>query len=52
MEKIIHIINVGLVYTEEYDLVRRWDSSCRIIKQERINYRRYWANVCKIAGVK
>lgn len=47
MEKIIHIINAGLVYTEEYDHVMRWDSSGRIIKQEQINYRRYWSKDCK-----
>ena len=43
MLEIIHVKAASMIWVDEYDIVREWDESGHIIRQERINHRRYRA---------
>lgn len=45
MVKTIHVKNVSMIWTEEYDIVREWDESGRIVRQERADYQRYRTSI-------
>lgn len=43
MVEIIHVKAASMIWVDEYDVVREWDGNGHIIRQERINHRRYRA---------
>lgn len=45
MIKTIHVKNVSMIWTEEYDIVREWDGNGHIIRQERADYQRYRTSI-------
>lgn len=45
MVKTIHVKNVSMIWTEEYDIVLEWDESGRIVRQERADYQRYRTSI-------
>ena len=45
MVKTIHVKNVSMIWTEEYDIVREWDEIGRIVRQERADYQRYRTSI-------
>ena len=41
MIETIRVKNESQIWTEEYAIVREWDESGHIVRQERVNYQRY-----------
>ena len=41
MKEVIHVKNAGLIFTEEYDIIREWDGNGNIVTQMLVNVKRY-----------